>query len=236
MEKEFFYLIKKDWLVTPAMVNASKNKKSLDHMYCHISGVSGTQYADSIPSRVARNVTYGELKPDPHNEYDPNAIEVWHGNTMLGWVPARYAEKLAPCIAYLRQKGNKCLVPVEVEDFTDHYAQFLEDPWFDIEEKREMRKRMFHFSIQLPTFWTLFIGFRIASCFEELDIIWDHLSEIEKESIRKEGPVSPIREHGEEVPRQQAFSNGFPFIRTKEHRKQLASSPIPRKLPSANSS
>ena len=50
-----------------------------------------------------------------------------------------------------------------------------------------MRKRMFHFSIQLPTFWTLFIGFRIASCFEELDIIWDHLSEIEKESIRKEG-------------------------------------------------
>ncbi|KHO30047.1 HIRAN domain-containing protein [Corynebacterium minutissimum] len=186
MEKEFFCLVKKDWLVTPAMVSASKNKKSLDQMYCHISGISGTKYVDSIPSRIARNVTYGELKPAPHNEFDPNAIEVWYGNTMLGWVPARYAEKLAPCVSYLRQQGNRCIVPVEVEDFTDHYAPLLEEPWIDIDQKREMQKLMFSFTIQLPTFWTLFIGFRIASCFEELDIIWDHFSDNERESISQD--------------------------------------------------
>ena len=37
-----------------------------------------------------------ELRRDPDNEHDPNAIAVHAGGEQVGWVPRELAEKLAP--------------------------------------------------------------------------------------------------------------------------------------------
>ena len=65
----------------------------------HVAGVAGAgrHHAEAIESSEA--VEPGrplELRRDPDNEHDPNAIAVHAGGQQVGWVPRELAEELAP--------------------------------------------------------------------------------------------------------------------------------------------
>ena len=65
----------------------------------HVAGVAGAgrHHADAIASSDA--VAPGsalELRRDPGNEHDPNAIAVHAGGEQVGWVPRELAAELAP--------------------------------------------------------------------------------------------------------------------------------------------
>ena len=65
----------------------------------HVAGVAGAgrHHAEAIASSDA--VAPGsplELRRDPGNEHDPNAIAVHAGGEQVGWVPRELAAELAP--------------------------------------------------------------------------------------------------------------------------------------------
>jgi hypothetical protein len=65
----------------------------------HVVGVAGAgrHHAEAIASSEA--VSPGsalELRRDPGNEHDPNAIAVHAGGEQVGWVPRELATELAP--------------------------------------------------------------------------------------------------------------------------------------------
>jgi len=65
----------------------------------HVAGVAGAggHHAEAIASSDA--VAPGrplELRRDPGNEHDPNAIAVDAAGEQVGWVPRELAEELAP--------------------------------------------------------------------------------------------------------------------------------------------
>jgi hypothetical protein len=65
----------------------------------HVAGVAGAgrHHAEAIASSKA--VEPGrplELRRDPGNEHDPNAIAVYAGGEQVGWVPRELAAELAP--------------------------------------------------------------------------------------------------------------------------------------------
>jgi hypothetical protein len=65
----------------------------------HVTGVAGAgrHHAEAIASSDA--VTPGsplELRRDPENEHDTNAIAVYAGGEQVGWVPRELAAELAP--------------------------------------------------------------------------------------------------------------------------------------------
>ena len=67
----------------------------------HVSGVAGAgrHHAEAIGSSEA--VAPGsllELRRDPGNEHDPNAIAVHAGGAQVGWVPRAIAEEIAPAL------------------------------------------------------------------------------------------------------------------------------------------
>jgi hypothetical protein len=65
----------------------------------HVTGVAGAgrHHAEAIAS--ADSAAPGrplELRRDPGNEHDPNAIAVHAGGEQVGWVPRELAAELAP--------------------------------------------------------------------------------------------------------------------------------------------
>jgi HIRAN domain len=66
----------------------------------HVAGVAGAgqHHAEAL---VAAEIEPGdslELRRDPGNEHDPNAIQVLSAGAQLGWVPRELAEWLAPAL------------------------------------------------------------------------------------------------------------------------------------------
>jgi hypothetical protein len=57
---------------------------------------AGRHHADAIESEDAAPGSRLELRRDPGNEHDPNAIAVLAGGVQVGWVPRELAVELAP--------------------------------------------------------------------------------------------------------------------------------------------
>jgi len=57
---------------------------------------AGRHHADAIASDAAAPGSPLELRRDPDNEHDPNAIAVHAGGVQVGWVPRELAAELAP--------------------------------------------------------------------------------------------------------------------------------------------
>ena len=67
----------------------------------HVTGVAGAgrHHAEAIASsEAAAPGSPLELRRDPGNEHDPNAIAVHAGGEQVGWVPRDLAAELAPLI------------------------------------------------------------------------------------------------------------------------------------------
>jgi HIRAN domain len=64
----------------------------------HVVGVAGAgrHHAEAIESDAVAPGSPLELRRDPGNEHDPNAIAVYAGGAQVGWVPRELAEELAP--------------------------------------------------------------------------------------------------------------------------------------------
>jgi HIRAN domain len=63
-----------------------------------VSGVAGAaaHHADALARDAAAPGRPLELRRDPGNRHDPNAIAVLAGGEQVGWVPRELAETLAP--------------------------------------------------------------------------------------------------------------------------------------------
>jgi hypothetical protein len=62
----------------------------------HVAGVAGARFkAESLDTDAAAPGRLLELRRDPGNEHDPNAIAVLGGGTQVGWVPRELAAELA---------------------------------------------------------------------------------------------------------------------------------------------
>jgi hypothetical protein len=57
---------------------------------------AGRHHADAIASDAVTPGSPLELRRDPENEHDPNAIAVQAGGVQVGWVPREVAVELAP--------------------------------------------------------------------------------------------------------------------------------------------
>jgi hypothetical protein len=57
---------------------------------------AGRHHADAIASDAVAPGSPLELRRDPENEHDPNAIGVHAGGSQVGWVPREVAAELAP--------------------------------------------------------------------------------------------------------------------------------------------
>ena len=64
----------------------------------HVVSVAGAgrHHADAIESDAVELGGRLELRRDPENEHDPNAIAVMAGGAQVGWVPRELAAELAP--------------------------------------------------------------------------------------------------------------------------------------------
>jgi hypothetical protein len=63
----------------------------------HVAGVAGARFqAAALESDAAAPGRPLELRRDPHNEHDPNAIALLAGGERIGWVPRELAAELAP--------------------------------------------------------------------------------------------------------------------------------------------
>ena len=57
---------------------------------------AGRHHADAIESDAVKPGSPLELRRQPDNEHDPNAIAVHAGGAQVGWVPREVAAELAP--------------------------------------------------------------------------------------------------------------------------------------------
>ena len=57
---------------------------------------AGSHHADAIESDAVKPGSPLELRRQPDNEHDPNAIAVHAGGAQVGWVPREVAAELAP--------------------------------------------------------------------------------------------------------------------------------------------
>jgi hypothetical protein len=57
---------------------------------------AGRHHAEAIASDAVAPGSPLELRRDPGNEHDPNAIAVHAGGEQVGWVPREVAAELAP--------------------------------------------------------------------------------------------------------------------------------------------
>jgi hypothetical protein len=87
-------------LVDPASGRyLGRDAPELSSLGVHVSGVAGAgrHHAEAIASSdAAAPGSPLELRRDPGNEHDPNAIAVHAGGRQVGWVPRELAAELAP--------------------------------------------------------------------------------------------------------------------------------------------
>jgi hypothetical protein len=57
---------------------------------------AGRHHAEALESEAAAPGSPLELRRDPGNEHDPNAVAVHAGGAQVGWVPREVAAELAP--------------------------------------------------------------------------------------------------------------------------------------------
>jgi HIRAN domain len=116
----YFYTIHYEGLNLQNFQEAKYRLKALpEQYYFELKGVH-------IPARkriLNDCVTFDEveLKKDPKNEYDPNAIKVTCGNRLIGYVPAEETEKVHEIIAnhhfafiYRKTRSSEDYIEVDI--------------------------------------------------------------------------------------------------------------------------
>jgi hypothetical protein len=91
------------WLVGYQLVDSAtgrylaRDAPELERMGLHVAGVAGAgqHHAEALEAAEVGPGTQLELRRDPENEHDANAIQVRAGD-QVGWVPRELAEELAP--------------------------------------------------------------------------------------------------------------------------------------------
>jgi hypothetical protein len=93
------------WLAGFQLVDAAsgsfigRDAPELAERGLRVAGVAGAArfHADALGSREVEPGSVLELRRDPANEHDPNAIAVHaRGGEQVGWVPRELAEEIAP--------------------------------------------------------------------------------------------------------------------------------------------
>jgi HIRAN domain len=76
----------------------ARDAPELSERGLRVMGVAGagSHHADAIESDAVAPGRPLELRRDPDNEHDPNAIAVHAGGAQVGWVPREVAAELAP--------------------------------------------------------------------------------------------------------------------------------------------
>jgi HIRAN domain len=91
------------WLVGYQVVDPvsgrylARDSPELAERGLHVAGVAGAglHHAEALEAAAIEPGSRLELRRDPGNEHDPNAIQVLAGE-QVGWVPRELAEELAP--------------------------------------------------------------------------------------------------------------------------------------------
>jgi hypothetical protein len=85
-------------LVDPASgAYLARDAPQLAERGLHVSGVAGTQFRPgALDSDALEPGRALELRREPENEHDANAIAVWAGGSHVGFVPRELAAALAP--------------------------------------------------------------------------------------------------------------------------------------------
>lgn len=56
--------------------------------------IAGWKHRGEAVARLLPEIRLGhrlDLVKDPNNSYDPNAVQVWHGSIMLGFIPREHS-------------------------------------------------------------------------------------------------------------------------------------------------
>jgi hypothetical protein len=64
----------------------------------YVASVAGAQHGELLQDDAVAPGSPLELRRDPANEHDPNAIMVLAGGAQAGWVPRELAAELAPLL------------------------------------------------------------------------------------------------------------------------------------------
>jgi hypothetical protein len=85
-------------LVDPSGRYLARDAPELAERGLHVVGVAGAgrHHAAALVSDDVAPGSALELRRDPGNEHDPNAIAVLAGGEQVGWVPRELAAELAP--------------------------------------------------------------------------------------------------------------------------------------------
>lgn len=111
-----------NWLVSPRMAAEYDRSRPIEESDCYPKGITGQQYFAHAHERLVYPVTFVELVPEPTNEHDSNAIFVRAQGQKIGYVPADRAAHLHSTVAFMRNEGIRCYVPLttpEKYDFDD---------------------------------------------------------------------------------------------------------------------
>ena len=92
------------WLVGYQLVDSAtgrylaRDAPELAQRELHVAGVAGAgqHHAEALEAAEVAPGARLELRRDPDNEHDPNAIAVHAGGEQVGWVPRELAAELAP--------------------------------------------------------------------------------------------------------------------------------------------
>lgn len=166
-----------DWVIDPALaVSYDRDSYSRDAPFFP-SGISGQAHFPHNWPTLASAPEFVELEPQPDNEFDCWAIRVIHDGRQIGWVKSSVAYWLAPYLHLLRRGGSRCLVPLTVASKHRRYDE-ASDTVSEVVRlgvmilpKAELRRKLFPPTLLFP----------------ELDLVWNALSEAEREQVRADG-------------------------------------------------
>jgi len=119
-----------NWLVSPRMAAEYDRSRPIEESDCYPKGITGQQYFAHAHERLVYPVTFVELVPEPTNEHDSNAIFVRAQGQKIGYVPADRAAHLHSTVAFMRNEGIRCYVPLttpEKYEFDDDEYDFDDD-------------------------------------------------------------------------------------------------------------
>lgn len=90
--------------ITMGMNTSPRKSRQIDGFYDYIS-VAGINHYQYAYDKFVENNLPMSARYEPTNEYDENAIAIYGGNRLIGYVPRRIAEK----VAYLPEEDKERL-------------------------------------------------------------------------------------------------------------------------------
>lgn len=166
-----------EWIIDPALaISYDRNGYSEDEPFFP-TGITGQNHFPHDWPTLESAPKFVELEPQPDNEFDCWAIRVIHDGRQIGWVKSSVAYWLAPYVHLMRKGGSRCLVPLTEPSMHGRYDE-ASDTVSEVVRlgvmilpKAELRRNLFPPTLLFP----------------ELDLVWNALSEAEREQVRADG-------------------------------------------------